>query len=369
MLASALGIGALGAPQLLASQLDDLDQSSRTPYEMVPTALDGNGNLVRSQPFPEQQAADPAEQLGSASWQGFTTAGELCPADRFRASLELVASKLGLHVIDRAGGWDVVVQYFEEHQASNKCVGRLPDVNWPRSSAYPRQRLDGSGDVNGLLINVGAGERSLSFLGCVMGGMGLRRLARGGEQAQSMRLRLHGACGLLPQASDDGRSCTDLWDEYDYVDDWPVEDQLPQLLASHAGPLNAGVLLPLVDPFTWVNMRMMLHENAGAVWTAPSPCSGHGPRLEEDEAPIAKLSHDAWAACVAVSDGRGVESLLAFTLSKAFSPEAGTWLREDFSSELHAFLRAHADRAGLSSNYTLERVQQATRECSYTLSS
>ena len=112
-------------------------------------------------------------------------------------------------------------------------------------------------------------KRSLSFLGCVMGGMGLRRLARGGEQAQSMRLRLHGACGLLPQASDDGRSCTDLWDEYDYVDDWPVEDQLPQLLASHAGPLNAGVLLPLVDPFTWVNMRMMLHENAGAVWTAP----------------------------------------------------------------------------------------------------
>jgi len=320
---------------------------------MVPTAVDLDGSLFRSQPFPEETVPR-EEQLGSALQQGFTTAGWLCPEERFLAALELIGSKLGPGVIGRAGGKQAVLQYYLDHQANNKCRGRAPTSHWPRSSAYPRQRLDGSGDVTGLLVNVGSGENSLGFLSCVMGDLGLRLLERGGEEASNMRLRLHGTCGLLPETGEDGRSCTDLWDAYDYVDDWPVEDQLPQLLASHPAPVSAGVLLPLVDPWSWVAKRTQVHENAAAEWTAPSPCTGHGPRLELEDAPIAKLSHDAWAACVAVELG-GRDSLFAFHLNSDY---AG-----DFDSELHGFLNAQTDGTESASNYSLPRVREATGNC------
>ena len=174
----------------------------------------------------------------------------------------------------------------------------------------------------------------------------MRRMPRSLQK----RVDLHTQCGLSPVAADLGSSCTGMWDAYDYVDDWPVEDQLLQLLQTHPANLTAGVLLSLRDPWEWRDARLRAHADMGAAdWTAPSPCSGHGPRLNQDEAPLAKLSHDAWAACVAT----GLTGLLAFNLRDSRTGGA------DFGRQLHEFL----SRSSAGTNLEEEKFVQAADAC------
>ena len=228
----------------------------------------------------------------------------------------------------------------------------MQSAYWPRTDgAFPRRWLDGSGDVGGLLISMGAGE-GLGFLGCVADRLGLRRIPTG-DEGRRRRRAAHTRCGLSPEVPTDQPSCTATWDAYDYVDDWPVEEQLLQLLATHPGARGRGVLLPVRDPWSWRDARLGAHRHEGAAdWTAPSPCSGRGPRLEAPDAPMAKLSHDAWAACVARAQGRGERFLFAFNL-RAHLP-AG-----DFGALLHEFLEA-ADGPG---SHSLPAVFDAASSC------
>lgn len=345
-----------------ARSLDDqLDAEPHEPQRMVPIARGRDGSLRRSDSWAEMgDLRHQGDQLGGRNRQGYGTAGSVCPAEQFTEALHKVAQLIP-GVIDRMGGADRVTRYYLEHQASNLCVahplgGQGQASHWPQTDgAFPRRRLDDSGDVRGLLINMGAGEE-LGFLGCVADRLGLRRISRG-DEGRARRRRVHSLCGLSPEVPEGEASCTRMWDEYDYVDDWPVEDQLLQLLATHPGERSRGVLLPVRDPGSWRDSRLDAHRDEGAAdWTAPSPCSGKGPRLEEADAPIAKLSHDAWAACVARAQRRGEHFLFAFNLHANLP--AG-----EFGSLLHEFLEA-TDGSG---SHSLPSVVDATSSCRHAL--
>ena len=343
------------ASNSLASSSMLVGQEEQRPYTMVPIRFDEDGNMVQNEHL---AGGDPRQQLGNARQQGFRRAGELCALPQFKEAMQKLSNLLP-GAIEKAGGMDAVTQYYAANQASNMCVsepssGHGQARHWPPSQgAWPRLRLDGLGPVRGLLLNAGSGETGMPFLGCVMDSLGLRRLGRGTAEWREERKKLHGLCGLLPEAAEHGNACTRLWDEYDYVDDWPVEDQLVQLLATHPGERTAGVLLSLRDPWEWRRARLSGHVDAGAAdWTAPSPCSGHGPRLDQDEAPLAKLSHDVWAACVGGERSNGV---FAFNLREELPGG-------DFGSQLHAYLT----RDGVQfANYTREQFMHASDECSH----
>ena len=116
---------------------------------------------------------DAHQHLGSSERQGYSTAGAMCPENRFAEALDRI-SKLLPGVVDRMGGSTYVKEYYMARQANNVCVqhamsGQGQALNWPGSAgAFPRARLDGSGNVNGMLINAGSGETGMPFLGCVL---------------------------------------------------------------------------------------------------------------------------------------------------------------------------------------------------------
>jgi hypothetical protein len=261
-------------------------------------------------------------------------ASRLCPADEFRSALALVSAHL-----HNVSGEQRVLDYY-----TAKWAGWCP---WHESASLrlwpPSERPK--------LINAGEGTTGTRFLACVADGLGFKS----GHNPDALHVCLPTNASDVSSSSAqaelaDGH-CTHSWDAFTFLTDNPVPDQLvPLLLTNPAAP----VMLSLRNPYAWRASRLAHHEEGQDVagWgVSIAGCGVYAPRLLDaaDDVAVAKLTYDAFAACIARGRGHKLLILDLFTEKPAA-----------VQARIHGFLLG---RFAWTQALTLAHVQDAWRQC------
>ena len=249
---------------------------------------------------------------------GRATIAEMCPEAEFRAALSMVANATSKPALARAGGAEAVVGRYLDKWGGRNCRSQPGGVDWPIS-----QHARG-----GLLLGAGTGTTGTRYLACLFSSFGLRVFHTKGENDRvSERLRCtqcftNGSTFMELE----GMSRTAAWDQYDFVTDTPVPDELAFLYATHPGKLLAGVILTVRDPVEWKRSRIEHHphsENSTRAldahrWNVGGlGCSAAELAILGDSDLLVsqdKFVYDSWAACRAMQDGRSRDDLLILNL-------------------------------------------------------
>lgn len=281
------------------------------------------------------------ESLPCAPEENQVTPQELCPVDDFKAALQKVAGLIP-NSLDRAGGIDAVVSHYLaiQRDAAYECIS---GPTCATNDAAGKCRWGTTKRKHGQIINLGEGSTGTRFLTCIF-------------EMLDIRTEHNLETSHDPYCLDHAQ-CTDAWDRFDYVNDWPVSDIAASLLATHPGD-GAAIMLSLRDPLVWREKRYGEHKSDGSgSWQAAAPCSPTVDVLGNETAnwDMHKLSYDAWAACVALK-GRSWDDIFAFNLWE-YKDEP-----KEFPEALHAWLNGRSIWAK-KSDLPMFKVKSAYDKC------
>jgi len=291
-----------------------------------------------------------------------------CPVEAFRESALHVASLLP-GALSKLGGIEKVVKKYQmvvkkyqiryDNHAPQKKERHSCNPAWSPLSTRNNSSsglLDGP-QRPGLTIDLGAGTTGTRFVDCVL--------------STSSDLK----CGHHILALKGGwtEEITRAADEYDYVSDSPVPLLIVPLLLSHPGSLNAGVLLSLRDPFTWMESRLDQHasDHCCSIPTAPcgQPLHMRTVRGKMNRPAVADAQryeyamqffiYQAWAACL------GSSPQLGYSTSNLFAFNLFEQLPANLQGELHAAIDRFVPHRRHPSAPTKDAFDQAWAKCSH----